>query len=65
MFKALTAMVVSPWCRILRATRQDLRATLIPLHSFLLFLLVVCSCVEVKTFSLSLKLCSILWDFSI
>lgn len=49
MFKALTAMVVSPWCRILRAARQDLRATLIPLHS-LLFLLVVCTCVEVKTF---------------
>lgn len=29
-FKALMAMVASPWCRIIRAARQDLRAALIP-----------------------------------
>lgn len=43
--EALMAMVVSPWCRILTAARQDLRATLSPLSYFLLFLLVVHSCV--------------------
>ena len=64
-FKALTAMIVSPWCRLLRAARQNLRATLIPLCSFLLFLLVVYSYVVlvsllVNKFSLSLKPCSIL-----
>lgn len=42
-FKALMAtVVVSPWCRVLRAARQDLRATLIP---FMFFFIILVGCI--------------------
>lgn len=42
------AMVVSLWCRTVRVTRQDLKATLISLCSFQVVLLVVYSCVGIS-----------------